>query len=83
MDDIKEYQKFQAGIISCIAKHGGSLSHHHGVGKMMGPWMEKHIGKEQMDILRAIKRHLDPNNIMNPGGTMGLDLGCTGYNEKP
>jgi alkyldihydroxyacetonephosphate synthase len=74
MDDIKEYQKFQAGIISCIEEHGGSLSHHHGVGKMMGPWMEKHIGKEQMDVLRAIKRHLDPNNIMNPGGTLGLDL---------
>jgi alkyldihydroxyacetonephosphate synthase len=74
MDDIKEYQKFQAGIINCIEEHGGSLSHHHGVGKMMGPWMEQHIGKEQMDILRAIKKHLDPNNIMNPGGTLGLDL---------
>ena len=70
----EEYQKFQAGIISCIEEHGGSLSHHHGVGKMMGPWMEKHIGKEHMDILRAIKKHLDPNNIMNPGGTLGLDL---------
>jgi len=27
-----------------------------------------------MDILRTIKKHLDPNNIMNPGGQMGLDL---------
>jgi alkyldihydroxyacetonephosphate synthase len=38
----------------------------------MGPLMEKHLGKEQMDILRSLKKHFDPNNIMNPGSTMGL-----------
>ena len=27
-----------------------------------------------MDLFRAIKRHLDPQGIMNPGGTLGLDL---------
>ena len=68
----KEFLDFQRGIIEQIEKHGGSLSHHHGVGKMMGPWMEKHLGKEQMAVLRAIKNHFDPNNIMNPGGTLGL-----------
>jgi len=73
MDDIDEYKRFQDGIINRIEAFGGSLSHHHGVGKMIGPWMERHIGREQMDILRALKRHFDPNNIMNPGGTLGLD----------
>jgi len=33
-----------------------------------------HLGTEQMDVLRALKSHFDPNSIMNPGGTMGLDL---------
>jgi alkyldihydroxyacetonephosphate synthase len=74
MDDIGEYIKFQEGIIEAIYKHGGSLSHHHGVGKMIAPWMEKHLGKEQMDVLRTLKNHFDPRNIMNPGGQMGLDL---------
>ena len=73
MDDIEEYRKFQDGILDSIQKNGGSLSHHHGVGRMIGPWMEKHLGKEQMDTLRALKNHFDPNNIMNPGGTLGLD----------
>jgi len=72
--DLKDYTGFQAGIIDAICRSGGSLSHHHGVGKMIGPWMEKHLGKEQMDVLRALKKHFDPNNIMNPGGQMGLDL---------
>ncbi|MCP4132692.1 MAG: FAD-binding oxidoreductase [bacterium] len=72
-DDIKAYKKFQDGILDGIQEYGGSLSHHHGVGKMVGPWMEKHLGPGQMDVLRAIKKHFDPNNIMNPGGQMGLD----------
>ncbi|MBW2678646.1 MAG: hypothetical protein JRD49_13920, partial [Deltaproteobacteria bacterium] len=52
---------------------GGSLSHHHGVGKMIGPWLHQHLGKQQMDVLRAVKHHFDPNGIMNPGGTLGFE----------
>ncbi|MCX7678443.1 MAG: FAD-binding oxidoreductase [Spirochaetes bacterium] len=74
MDDVREYIKFQSGIIDAIAKSGGSLSHHHGVGRMIAPWMEEHLGKEQMAVLRALKKHFDPHNIMNPGGQLGLDL---------
>ena len=73
MNDIEEYKEFQDGILNSIQRSGGSLSHHHGVGRMIGPWMEDHLGKEQLDVLRALKIHFDPNNIMNPGGTLGLD----------
>jgi len=71
--DINEYKEFQEGIIDKIQQFGGSLSHHHGVGRMIGPWMEPHLGKEQMGVLRSLKNHFDPNNIMNPGGMLGLD----------
>jgi len=71
MQDIDEFRLFQHGIIEKIEENFGSLSHHHGVGRMMVPWMEKHLGKNQMDVLRAIKKHFDPHNIMNPGG-LGL-----------
>jgi len=74
MNDIYEYRKFQEGIIDRIEKSGGSLSHHHGVGKMISPWLERHLGKEQMDVLKALKKHFDPHNVMNPGGTLGFDL---------
>ena len=70
---LDDYILFHKGIIAAIQEYGGSLSHHHGVGKMIGPFMESHLGKEQMDVLRALKRHFDPHNIMNPGGTLGLD----------
>lgn len=74
MDDIEDFRRFQRGIIDEIQRYGGSLSHHHGIGRMMGPWLEKHLGKEQMEVLKALKRHFDPSNIMNPGGQLGLDL---------
>lgn len=74
MDDVNEYIKFQDSILDAIAKSGGSLSHHHGIGRMIAPWIEEHLGKEQMAVLRALKKHFDPNNIMNPGGQLGLDL---------
>ncbi len=69
-----EYKEFQSSIVDAIVENGGSISHHHGVGKMLAPWMEKHLGTPQMDALRAIKNHFDPENIMNPGGQLGLDL---------
>ncbi|EFK08040.1 FAD binding domain protein [delta proteobacterium NaphS2] len=73
-ESIAFFKQFHGGIIDRIRKHGGSLSHHHGVGRMMAPWMEAHLGTEQMAALRALKNHFDPNNIMNPGGQLGLDL---------
>jgi alkyldihydroxyacetonephosphate synthase len=71
-NDIEAYRQFQKGIIETILKSGGTLSHHHGVGKMAGYLMEKHLGKNQMEVLRALKKHFDPKNIMNPGGQLGL-----------
>ncbi|MFC2092009.1 FAD-dependent oxidoreductase, partial [Elusimicrobiota bacterium] len=73
MDDVEEYRAFQRGIIDEIEAAGGSISHHHGIGKMAAKNMVRVMGKEQMGILRALKRYFDPNNIMNPGGTLGLD----------
>ncbi|MCG8617243.1 MAG: FAD-binding oxidoreductase, partial [Desulfobacterales bacterium] len=71
MADIEAFRTYQQSIIDAIEKAGGSLSHHHGVGRMMAPWMERHLGETQMDVLRALKTHFDPKGIMNPG-SLGL-----------
>jgi alkyldihydroxyacetonephosphate synthase len=57
-----------------MVKAGGTPSHHHGVGRLMNQWMESFLGKEEMDALRAIKKHFDANNIMNPGTVLGLEM---------
>jgi len=75
--DEEEFFKFRSDIVTKIVEHGGSVSHHHGIGRMFAPWMEKYLGKEKMDVLRTLKKHFDPNNIMNPGGVLGLDAAGT------
>ena len=72
--ETEEFRSFQRGVIRSIMENGGSLSHHHGVGRMMGPCLEEYLGEEQMGVLRALKKHFDPQGIMNPGGQLGLDL---------
>jgi alkyldihydroxyacetonephosphate synthase len=73
-DDIDDYLVLQERILDAFQQFGGSPTHHHGIGKLLGPWMQPHLGDNQMAVLRAIKRHFDPNGIMNPGGQLGLDL---------
>lgn len=74
MGSIAEYLDYQYGILDHIQKFGASMSHHHGIGKMTAPWLEGQIGRNQMEVFRTLKRHFDPNNIMNPGGTLALDM---------
>ena len=74
MDSLEEYVEYQAGILDAIRKHGATMSHHHGIGRSFAPWLEGQIGTNQLAVFRALKRHFDPHNIMNPGGTLALDL---------
>lgn len=72
--DPEDFKRYHAGILDSIQKSGASMSHHHGIGKMFAPWLEGFLGKNEYYIIKALKNHFDPNNIMNPGGTLGLDL---------
>ncbi len=71
---INDYLSLQYGILDAIQASGAAMSHHHGIGKQTGPWLEGQIGTEWMDVIRLLKQHFDPHNIMNPGGTLGLDM---------
>jgi len=73
MNNIDDYIAYHSGILDAIQKSGASMSHHHGIGKMFGPWLEGSLGKNEYSVLKALKKHFDPDNIMNPGGTLGFD----------
>jgi alkyldihydroxyacetonephosphate synthase len=50
-----------------IMAAGGTITHHHAVGRDHAPWLTDEIGETGIRVLRAIKRELDPHGIMNPG----------------
>ena len=79
--DINEYLTLQYSILEAMQKAGASMSHHHGVGKQTSPWLEGQIGKPAMDVIRVLRDHFDPHHVMNPGGTLGLDM-STEQKEK-
>ncbi len=46
---------------------GGGIAHHHGVGRVRRDYMPLEIGETGVAVLRAIKRALDPDDLLNPG----------------
>lgn len=56
-----------------ILASGGSLSHHHGVGKLRSYFYSEAVGKMGVSLYRAAKAHLDPHNIFAAGN---LDSYC-------
>ena len=47
-------------------RSGANLSHHHGIGYSRAQFMDQALGTG-MTVLRAVKKALDPNGILNPG----------------
>jgi alkyldihydroxyacetonephosphate synthase len=50
-----------------MVEAGGTISHHHGVGTDHAAFLPREKGEVGMGVLHALKRELDPDNIMNPG----------------
>jgi alkyldihydroxyacetonephosphate synthase len=50
-----------------IVEHGGTITHHHAVGRDHAPYMRAEVGELGLELLRAAKLRLDPAGIMNPG----------------
>ena len=64
---VSDFQSNHEGdIIDRIQAHGGSLSHHHGVGLNKKDAMRAEHG-EMLRVWYALKESIDPGNIMNPG----------------
>lgn len=46
---------------------GGTIAHHHGVGRVRLPWLADELGDAGVAAYAAIRRALDPTGMMNPG----------------
>jgi alkyldihydroxyacetonephosphate synthase len=60
------YRRIWAAVMDITLREGGTISHHHGVGRMRTPWVAADLGSAHR-LLEAIEHALDPSGIMNPG----------------
>jgi alkyldihydroxyacetonephosphate synthase len=56
-----------------ILKSGGSLSHHHGVGKLRRHFLPRIMSETALQWKRELKKTLDPTNVFG-AGNQGLDI---------
>jgi alkyldihydroxyacetonephosphate synthase len=64
---IAQWREAKAAAMAAIQSAGGSISHHHGVGRDHRAWLADEIGELGVTALAAVKREVDPTGILNPG----------------
>ncbi|HSR94577.1 MAG TPA: FAD-binding oxidoreductase [Solirubrobacterales bacterium] len=65
--EIEQWRAVKRAASEAIVAAGGTITHHHAVGRDHAPYMEAEVGETGIDVLRAVKEQLDPAGIMNPG----------------
>ncbi len=66
-EEIEQWQAVKRAASEAIVASGGTITHHHAVGRDHAPYMEAEVGETGIEVLRAVKEQLDPAGIMNPG----------------
>jgi alkyldihydroxyacetonephosphate synthase len=66
-DPAGQWRALKTAATDAIVAAGGTLTHHHAVGRDHAPWMAAESGPLGLELLRAVKERCDPAGIMNPG----------------
>jgi len=62
-----EEERVNTLVYESVQQFGGSISAEHGVGSLKLEKLEHHKSPVALDLMRSVKRALDPANLMNPG----------------
>ncbi len=69
---LAEWRRFNDIVHSIVARLHGSISAEHGIGLMKRDELPHYKDPVALDLMRTLKRALDPQNIMNPGKVIAL-----------
>jgi alkyldihydroxyacetonephosphate synthase len=69
--EVEQWRNVKAAASEAILTGGGTITHHHAVGRDHAPYLPREIGDLGIAALRAVKERLDPAGIMNPGKLLG------------
>ena len=65
--ELEQWDAIKSAVSRAILDHGGTITHHHAVGRDHRPWYDEERPELFAGALRAAKRTLDPGGILNPG----------------
>ena len=65
--EIAMWDEIKAAASEAVLAGGGTITHHHAVGRDHRPWYDRQRPDLFAETLRATKRTLDPAGILNPG----------------
>jgi alkyldihydroxyacetonephosphate synthase len=66
-EELEQWATVKRAASQAIVAGGGTITHHHAVGRDHAPWLADEVGEPGVAALRALKAELDPAGIMNPG----------------
>jgi alkyldihydroxyacetonephosphate synthase len=65
--ELSQWDEIKAAASEAVIAHGGTITHHHAVGRDHRPWYDRQRPAPFAEALRAAKRSLDPAGVLNPG----------------
>ncbi len=78
-DEVQRVEWAARDIFRAALRLGGTLSGEHGVGTLKREFLEEDQGPLAVELSRAIKRTLDPDNLLNPGKMFPTGRGIEGF----
>src|SRR3954451_24149167 len=66
-DEVAQWDEIKAAVSETLNEAGGTITHHHAVGRDHRPWYDRQRPDPFADALRAAKREMDPKSVLNPG----------------
>ena len=72
---VEQWDQLKAAVSEAIITHGGTITHHHSVGRDHRNWYDRQRPEPFAAALRAVKTALDPAAIMNPGVLIDVGAG--------
>jgi FAD/FMN-containing dehydrogenase len=64
---LARWEEMNAAVHAVVARHGGSISAEHGIGRLKRGLLPAVKDPVELDLMRTIKRALDPDGLLNPG----------------
>jgi alkyldihydroxyacetonephosphate synthase len=65
--EVEQWDEVKAAVSEAVLEGGGTITHHHAVGRDHRPWYDRQRPDRFADALRAAKRAVDPSATLNPG----------------